>query len=93
MKSGHELSAHRLGSWNGWYHTYVNKTTVYLPDELKRAVTASARRRDISEAEVIRQAIAEAVSEAELTPRRALFTSDVLMADDVDANLTGFGER
>ncbi len=71
----------------------VKKTTVYLPDELKRAVTASARRRDISEAEVIRQAIAAAVAEAELTPRRALFASDVLMADDVDANLTGFGER
>lgn len=71
----------------------VKKTTVYLSDELKRAVAASARRREISEAEVIRQAIADAVSDATLPPRTALFASDELMADDVDANLGGFGER
>ncbi len=71
----------------------MHKTTVYLPDELKRAVTVSARRRDISEAEVIRQAIAAAVSDVAFRPRTALFTSDVLMADDVDANRTGFGEQ
>ncbi len=71
----------------------MNKTTVYLPDELKRAVTASARRRSISEAEVIRRAVADAVATEEPPPRAALFASDVLMADDVDAHLAGFGER
>ena len=77
----------------GWYPTLVNKTTVYLPDELKRAVTASSRRRAISEAEVIRQAIADAVSNEELPPRGPLFASDVLLADDVEAQLAGFGEQ
>ncbi|MGL5930759.1 MAG: CopG family transcriptional regulator, partial [Dermatophilaceae bacterium] len=37
------------------------KTTLYLPDELKVAVEASARRRGISEAEFYRQALTEAV--------------------------------
>ena len=71
----------------------MNKTTVYLPDELKRAVSASARRRSISEAEVIRQAIADAVAAENMPPRRALFASDVLMADEVDTHLAGFGDR
>lgn len=71
----------------------MNKTTVYLPDELKRAVTASARRRSISEAEVIRRAVADAVASEQPPPRTALFASDVLMADDIDAHLAGFGER
>ncbi len=77
----------------GWYPTYVNKTTVYLPDELKRAVTASSRRRAISEAEVIRQSIADAMSNEKLPPRGPLFASDVLLADDIDAQLAGFGEQ
>ncbi len=71
----------------------VNKTTVYLPDALKRAVTASARRRDISEAEVIRRAIADFVSDVAPPSRVALFASDVLMAEDVDAHLEGLGEQ
>lgn len=71
----------------------MNKTTVYLPDELKRAVTAAARRRSISEAEVIRQAVADAVADDEPPRHGALFASDALMADDVDSHLTGFGER
>lgn len=71
----------------------MNKTTVYLPDDLKRAVTATARRRAISEAELIRQAIADAVGSEEPPRRTALFSSDVLLADDLDAHLAGFGER
>ena len=71
----------------------MQKTTVYLPDELKRAVAAAARRRSVSEAEVIRQAIADAVSGDRPAEPGALFSSDVLMADDVDRHLHGFGER
>ena len=71
----------------------MNKTTVYLPDDLKRAVSAASRRREISEAEVIRQAIAAAVVDEVPPPRRAVFSSDLLMAEDVDAHLAGFGER
>ena len=57
----------------------MEKTTVYFPAELKRAVSRYASRRGISEADDIPR------------PRSALFSSDVLMADDVDAHLDGFG--
>ncbi len=72
----------------------VNKTTIYLPADLKRAVSRYASWRGISEAEVIRQAVADAMAGDEIPrPRGALFLSDVLMADDVDAHLDGFGQR
>jgi hypothetical protein len=71
----------------------VHKTTLYLPDELRKAVTAEARRRGVSEATVIRDAIAAAVATERRAPRPALFTSDVLMARDVATHLAGFGER
>lgn len=70
----------------------MNKTTVYLPDDLKRAVTNAAASRGISEAEVIRRAITDAVAQTPISLRGALFASDVLVADDVDAHLRGFGE-
>ena len=35
----------------------MEKTTVYLPDELKQAVKRAASRRGVSEAEVIRESI------------------------------------
>ncbi len=56
-------------------------------------MSAAARRQSLSEAEVIRRAIAEAVSADALLARSALFASDVLMVDDADAHLSGFGER
>ena len=39
----------------------VQKTTLYLPDDLKAAIEREARQRGVSEAHVIRQAIADAV--------------------------------
>ncbi|MGH3568292.1 MAG: antitoxin [Pseudonocardia sp.] len=63
-----------------------------MPDELKRAVTASVRRRAISEAELIRLAIANVV-DVDVPQRGALFASEVLLAEDVDSHLAGFGER
>ncbi|MQA16754.1 MAG: ribbon-helix-helix protein, CopG family [Pseudonocardiaceae bacterium] len=72
----------------------MNKTTVYLPVDLKHAVRRYASRRGISEAEVIRRAVADAVARDEIPrPRGGLFSSDVLMADDVDTHLEGFGQR
>lgn len=69
------------------------KTTVYLPDELKRALGSAARRRGVSEALIIRQAVADAVA-AESTPvRTAVFSSEVLLAVDVDRHLAGFGDQ
>lgn len=86
-----DLGSHRA-TCQRWYHTCVEKTTVYFPAELKRAVSRYASRRGLSEAEVIRQAVADAVADDDIPrPRGALFSSDVLMADDVDAHLDGFG--
>jgi metal-responsive CopG/Arc/MetJ family transcriptional regulator len=72
---------------------WVEKTTVYLPDELKAQVKRAARLRGVSEATVIRDAIRAAVSETRPRPRGGLYASDALVADRVDELLAGFGER
>lgn len=73
----------------------MNKTTVYLPERLKLALERVAASTGRSEAEVIREAIAEAVASSEpVQPRGALFASgDALLSESVDAALAGFGER
>lgn len=68
----------------------TQKTTVYLPDHLKAGVEREARRRGCSEAEVIRTAIAQAVSRPE---PRAGFLDAEPFADRADEHLAGFGER
>ncbi|MDY6811779.1 MAG: CopG family transcriptional regulator [Actinomycetota bacterium] len=65
------------------------KTTLYLPDDLKRAIELEARRRAIPEAEVVRQALRDALSGNTVRPRGALFSGSEPIADRVD----GFGER
>lgn len=72
----------------------MNKTTVYLPDELKEALARAARRRRLSEAELIREGVALAVAqEATPKPRLPLFSSnDSDLATRFDELLTGFGE-
>ncbi|MGH9250962.1 MAG: CopG family transcriptional regulator [Acidimicrobiales bacterium] len=67
-----------------------HKTTIYLPDELKAAVEGEARRRGVSEAEVMRQAIAGAV--ARPRPRFGIIDGEP-MAERVEELLAGFGER
>jgi hypothetical protein len=69
----------------------MNKTTVYLPADLKEAVAREARLRGIAEAEVIREAIATALRRP--VPRGGLFASDAPFADRADELLSGFGER
>lgn len=66
------------------------KTTVYLPEELKRALENEAARRGVSEAQLIRSAIAEAV--ARPRPRAGFIDGDPI-ADRVDELLAGFGVR
>jgi predicted transcriptional regulator len=66
------------------------KTTIYLPEELKRAVEREARRRRSSEAEVIRQAIAQAV--ARPRPRAGIVDAEPF-AERADELLAGFGDR
>lgn len=66
------------------------KTTIYLPDALKDAVERAARQRRTSEAKVIREAVAAAVT----PPRPASgFLNAEPFADRADAALSGFGER
>lgn len=70
------------------------RTTVYLPDELKDALERTAAARGLSEAEVIRSALASATAEtAYPAPRVPLFKSgDPTLAERVDDELAaGFG--
>jgi len=69
----------------------MRKTTVYFPDHLKAALERTAKQRGVAEAEVIRLAIAAAVSQP--APRSGLFASDEPLASRVDELLIGFGER
>jgi predicted transcriptional regulator len=65
------------------------KTTVYLTDELKAGVEREARLRGMSEAEVIRRAIAAAVRAPR--PRAGIIDGEPF-ADRVDELLDGFGQ-
>jgi metal-responsive CopG/Arc/MetJ family transcriptional regulator len=71
----------------------VDKTTVYLPDELKAAVKRAAQRRGVSEAEVIRESIRTAVGNVRPQPRGGLYSGSEPIARRVDELLDGFGER
>lgn len=66
---------------------------MYLPADLKAAVKHAARRRGISEAEVIRDSIREAVNRPGTRPRGGLYSGPEPIARRVDDLLDGFGER
>jgi hypothetical protein len=71
----------------------MTKTTVYLPAELKRALTRLARQRRCSEAELLREAVSRLAGESDApVPRLPLFRSaGPSIAGDIDAALDGFG--
>jgi hypothetical protein len=73
----------------------MQKTTVYLPRDLKLALKRLARARKRSEADLLREAVARLTSEHEAPePRLPLFRgSGPSIAADVDAALSGFGRR
>ena len=74
-----------------WYHTYMStKTTIYLSDDLKRAIERQARKLGTSEAEVIRSAISAHVRFPD--PRPGIFAAEP-MAELADELLAGFGDR
>lgn len=66
------------------------KTTIYLPDELKEALTAEAHRRGQSEAEVVREAISALVRRP--APRPGIIEGEPIAARSEEL-LSGFGER
>lgn len=71
----------------------MEKTTVYLPADLKADVKRVAALRKVSEAEVIRTSIRLAVSQERPRPRGGLVSSGEPIARRVDELLEGFGER
>lgn len=71
----------------------VMKTTIYLPEELKRRLEALAVERETSEAALIREAIERLVTGTRPKPRLGMFRSgDGSIAERVDEELAkGFG--
>src|SRR4051812_35925811 len=78
---------------HGWYHTLMEKTTVYLTPQLKAAIKRVAWQRRVTEAEVIRDSIRAAVGGERPRARGGLFASRAPIAREVDVHLKGFGER
>lgn len=67
----------------------TRKTTIYLPDDLKKAIEREALRLGQSEAEIIRRAITQAVECPR--PRGGLYRGEPI-AETADELLSGFGE-
>jgi hypothetical protein len=71
----------------------MEKTTVYLTTEQKRALERAAREAGRSEAELIREGI-EVVTRRVAEPVLPLFSSGIPdLAERVDEELAGFGEE
>jgi hypothetical protein len=72
----------------------MEKTTVYLPADLKQALTQLAAARGVSEAELIRDALRSVTAQAKPPrPRLPLFRSGKpRLAEGLDEALEGFGE-
>lgn len=69
------------------------KTTLYIPDDLKRAIELESRRRGVSEAEVVREALREKLLEGRVSPRSGIFAGREPIAGRVDELLAeGFGQ-
>jgi len=73
----------------------MRRTTVYLPDDLKRALERAAAASGRSEAELIREGVRQvAAGPGVPRPRLPLFDSgDPTLAARADALLDGFGEE
>ena len=71
----------------------MQKTTVYIPSDVKLALGKLATARGLSEAEVIRQALRAVTAQiVPPRPRMPLFKSGKpRLAEQVDAALAGFG--
>jgi hypothetical protein len=76
-----------------WYHIIMEKTTLYLPEDLRAAVKRAAAERGVSEAEIIRESIRVSVGGVRPRARGALYSSGQPIARHAEEMLTGFGER
>lgn len=72
----------------------MQKTTVYIPEDVKRALSRVAAARGMSEAELIREALRQLTARASAPkPRLPLFKSGKSrLAEQVNEALAGFGE-
>ena len=81
--------------YNVWYTYGMKKTTIYLPDDLKKRLEEVARSTGRPEAAVIRDAISTATRDAATpTPRVPLMErglGDATIAESVDELLERFG--
>lgn len=74
----------------------MRKTSIYLDDDLDRALSLKAKGEGITKAELIRQSLKAATSEPRPRPRaRGVFDGPHDLARDADRHLrvTGFGKR
>ena len=71
----------------------MEKTTVYLPTEVKAALKRVAAQRGVPEAKIIRDAVEQAVNAAKPAPRGGLYAGREPIAARTDELLKGFGER
>jgi hypothetical protein len=72
----------------------MQKTTVYLPEELKAELERMAAETGTSEAKLIRDGIRLALARRYPQPTIPIMISDdPHFAERVDADLAGFGER
>jgi hypothetical protein len=71
----------------------MEKTTIYLPEDMKAAVKRVAAERGVSEAEIIRESIRISIGSVRPRPRGALYSSGKPIARDAEDMLVGFGER
>jgi hypothetical protein len=72
----------------------MRKTTVYIPEDVKRALGQVAAARGVSEAELIREALRVLTAKAPPPrPRLPLFKSrKPRLAERIEEALSGFGE-
>ena len=70
----------------------MRKTTICLPDSLKREIEHLARQRSWSKPEISGQEVQDAVGRPEPKPR-GIIPGDDAWADQVDDDMEGFGER
>lgn len=70
------------------------KTTIYLPEPLKKKLSRLSRRQGKSEAQLIRDALERFIEErSSPLPRLPLFSSgDPTLGERVEEELAGFGE-
>ena len=73
----------------------MQKTTVYLPEDLKAALMRAAQETGQSEAELIREGIKLAIERCQVpAPTIPIFVSaDPTFAEHADEHLKGFGAR